>query len=78
MRHAIAQIIAELFGLPDWAPGIVKKVAAWTVVLTALCMPAVFREGLAVWVNQETKHVMNQMGPFLTHLAEATSESAKK
>ena len=69
MGGGLASIVAQALGLPEWAPRGLRRAAAWFLLLTAAFVPVVFRDGLEIWVNQETTRVMKLMQPFLDDMS---------
>lgn len=69
MVEALASIVAQALGLPEWAPRALRRVAVWFLILTAAFLPVVFRQGMAMWVNQETTRIMKLMLPVIDGMA---------
>ena len=51
----MADLIAGLLGLPDWAPTLIKRCAGWTLIACAIFFPVTFRHGLEVFVTREVE-----------------------
>jgi hypothetical protein len=51
--RGIAQLVAEAFGLPSWAPKIAKNIALAVIVLTAVFMQPTFAQGVKIFADRE-------------------------
>ena len=69
MSGGLANLVAQALGLPEWAPRAFGESPVGSLSPTAVFMPVVFREGMTVWVNQETTRVLKLIQPFLDSMA---------
>lgn len=65
MEHTIAQVLAQLLGIPDWAPKVIWRTAGIALVATFILAPNALREGMNLGWPRETAHIMKQMQPTL-------------
>jgi hypothetical protein len=68
MEHTIAQVVANLFGIPDWAPKVVWRTAGVALIAAFVLTPSAFREGMTIWVDHETTQIMHRMQPIIDDL----------
>ena len=68
MEHNIAQVVAHLLGIPDWAPKLVWRTAGAALIAAFVLTPSAFREGVRIWVDHETAQIMSRMQPILDDL----------
>lgn len=73
MEQTIAQVVAQLLGIPDWAPRVVWRTAGAALIAAAVFTPNAFREGMAIWVNHEAAQIMRRMEPILDDLTTPNS-----
>ena len=58
-------LIADMIGLPDWAPKALRNGAAVILLLTLYLMPSTFGAGLELWSQSEAQRAMRALGPLL-------------
>lgn len=68
MEHAIAQVVAHLLGIPDWAPKVVWRTAGVALIAALVLTPSAFREGMKIWVDYETAQIMHRVQPIIDDL----------
>ena len=68
MEHTIAQAVAHLLGIPDWAPKVVRRTASVALIAAFVLTPSAFRAGMRIWVDHETAQIMDRMQPIIDEL----------
>lgn len=65
MHEVLAQAVAAIFSLPDWAPRAFRRAAVLVLALIVIFAPDSFRAGVTTWVRAETQVILMRMAPVL-------------
>lgn len=65
MQHDLADLIADLFNIPSWAPRAAQRLALWIIVVVMVAFPTVYRDAIDIWVQRQVQSIMARMEPFL-------------
>lgn len=61
----LSQLIADAIGLPEWAPRLVKRVAAALVVLTVALRPDLFVSAVQIAADATYERLVEVLRPVL-------------
>lgn len=65
LGHSVASFLADLLGLPDWAPRAARRAAALILAIAAVFYTSAFNEGIRLWAQHESRTYLNLIGPLL-------------
>lgn len=68
VENGFARLMAELFGLPRWSPGAIRRAAGVVLVVAVVWWPATFEAGVAIWSDHLTEMLIDRMQPLLAEL----------
>lgn len=74
--RGIAQLVAEAFSLPSWAPKAAKNLAFALIAFTAIFMQPAFAKGVTIFAEPEAEQIMERMQPFINGLVSDSASVA--